>query len=194
MAELPKRPAEAGGPFAAAAHGQRPARAPVPVAEPVFVASPAEDVAEDVAKNNAAAGKGTGGGGRTEDSDYIYHKVAPGDTVQSLQLRYGVDLVALKRHNDFPGDAIHLLPTVRIPKLSSAERRPLRAVGKCDADGAPIDPKERAGLVLDVRDSTGLSRPEAQSYLAMCGWDVAAAVRNAKEDAEWARGQARRRR
>lgn len=198
MAESAEQPPEAGclsAPTAeSTAHRRRSSAAPVPAAENVVIAEPVEGVKEAVAKNNSAAVATHGDGSQpAEDSLYIYHQVGIQDTVQSLQLRYGVDLVALKRHNEFPGESIYLLPTVRIPKLACAERRPLQATGKCDADGAPLDPKERTALVLDVRDRTGLSRPEAEAYLALTDWDAAAAVRDAKEDAEWERGQTRRR-
>lgn len=191
-----------------------------PSAPPVVVAEPAAAEKAPVSVNNghvssdsAAAGVAAGVpvaeaadgalqakladndrlGYPEEDAHYVYHRVQKFDSVQGLRLRYNVDLIALKRHNDFPGEAIHILSVLRIPKHPRMPRCKRVGSGPRGDDGAPLDPEERLELVHAVMAAApDLSTQEATLYLELCAWDTDAAAEQARQDARWEQQGAKR--
>jgi hypothetical protein len=173
--------------------GNRPAPTlvPIPLDKPrpaVGGGVEAEDTTED--DENAAQQ-----GSKTEDEEhpaaavegihYLVHTIVPSDTFSGLCLRYRIQPHVLRRVNRFSGTNLRLAPHELII--------PLGPDGQ-GLNGGTVREQNRNCPEFKVHALQGevpsLRRAECKAYLEMAEWDLAEAIRAAREDEEWEEGTA----
>eukprot|EP00617_Octactis_speculum_P020523 CAMPEP_0185752112 /NCGR_PEP_ID=MMETSP1174-20130828/10909_1 /TAXON_ID=35687 /ORGANISM="Dictyocha speculum, Strain CCMP1381" /LENGTH=232 /DNA_ID=CAMNT_0028429407 /DNA_START=34 /DNA_END=733 /DNA_ORIENTATION=+ len=111
--------------------------------------------------------------GEVVSPDFIEHVIMPEDTLVGICLRYKASKAVLRRHNDFFGEQFRLCRTLRIPVND-----------KNIVDLRPQAMTKEVKMQITM-NRTGLADVEAKIYLDDHNWDVATAVRHAKEDLDW---------
>mmetsp|Transcript_6489 Transcript_6489/g.10610 ORF Transcript_6489/g.10610 Transcript_6489/m.10610 type:complete len:222 (+) Transcript_6489:220-885(+) len=108
-----------------------------------------------------------------ESSSIVEHVVLLDDTLQGLCLRYGVSAVALRRLNNFSGNAFRSRKVLRVPLEK----------------GATIRPQESTHNVLLQKFKNTTSEPdtEAKFYLEENEWDLSRALADWSGDEKWIR-------
>ena len=156
--------------------GNRPAPTLVPI--PLEKNKPAvgddtstdEDVEKDGQEEHPTAVEGT---------HYLIHTVVPSDTFSGLCLRYRIKPHELRRVNRFSGSNLRLAPHTLII--------PLGPDGQ-GLNGGKVREQNRNCPEFKLHALQGeipSLHAECKAYLELAGWDLAEAIKAAREDEEW---------
>ena len=108
--------------------------------------------------------------------DFVMHAVQPTDTFQGICLRYKITPTELRRANCFSGSNLSLAPNpLKVPIHSN--------VGVAEA--VPVNGPTRESQIQTVRRACPhLSVSEAKCFLELHDWDVAKAIRDARDESD----------
>mmetsp|Transcript_39187 Transcript_39187/g.79888 ORF Transcript_39187/g.79888 Transcript_39187/m.79888 type:complete len:292 (-) Transcript_39187:154-1029(-) len=127
-----------------------------------------EAIAPDASKSSA----------EVEGVDYACHTVLPTDTFMGICLQYNIKPVQLRRANRFSGTNLRLAPSTLIIPLS-----------KDGIDGGRIRLQDKNSKEYKTHaflsSFPSMAASEAKAYLLMAGWDLDAALNEARSDANW---------
>lgn len=156
--------------------GNRPAPTLVPIPleknKPVVGDdAPDEGVEKDGQEEHPTAVEGT---------HYLIHTVVPSDTFSGLCLRYRIKPHELRRVNRFSGSNLRLAPHTLII--------PLGPDGQ-GLNGGKVREQNRNCPEFKLHALQGefpsLRHAECKAYLELADWDLAEAIKAAREDEEW---------
>jgi len=111
--------------------------------------------------------------------DYVEHIVLPSDTLQGICLAYKISLTRLRQVNHFSGNSLTGAPRKLIVPLS---KKALRSgfVRLQDQDTTEYKIHAFLAKLPHIRKEA-----EALEYLEATNWNIAEAVRSAREDGDW---------
>lgn len=115
-----------------------------------------------------------------EGTHYLIHTVLPSDTFSGLCLRYRIKPHELRRVNRFSGSNLRLAPHTLII--------PLGPDGQ-GLNGGKVREQNRNCPEFKLHALQGefpsLRHAECKAYLELADWDLAEAIKAAREDEEW---------
>ena len=156
--------------------GNRPAPTLVPI--PLEKNKPA--VGNDAPDENAEKDEQEEHPTAVEGLHYLVHTITPSDTFSGLCLRYRIKPHELRRVNRFSGSNLRLAPHTLII--------PLGPDGQ-GLNGGKVREQNRNCPEFKLHALQGeipsLRHAECKAYLELAGWDLAEAIKAAREDEEW---------
>lgn len=107
-------------------------------------------------------------------SDFLQHTIQPTDTFQGICLRYKVTPTELRRANCFSGSNLLFAPNpLKVPINSNVDV----------VEAVPVNRPTRASQIQAVvRACPALALSEAKCFLELHDWDVAKAIRDARDE------------
>ena len=122
-----------------------------------------------------------------EGVHYLVHTITPSDTFSGLCLRYRIKPHELRRVNRFSGSNLRLAPHTLII--------PLGPDGQ-GLNGGKVREQNRNCPEFKLHSLQGeipsLRHAECRAYLEMANWDLAEAIKAAREDEEWEKQEEQR--
>lgn len=104
-------------------------------------------------------------------SKVLEHTIMPSDTLQGISLHYNVSAVNLRRINNFSGNRIQYMKTLKIPIESF--------------DSVPIQADTPEVLIQKLKNMTNEGTLESKVYLEGNDWDLQKAYSQWKADINW---------
>lgn len=115
--------------------------------------------------------------------DYVEHIVLPSDTLQGVCLAYKISLTRLRQVNQFSGDNLTSAPRKLIIPLGTNSQKSIRS-GFVKMQNQDSSEYKTYALLAEI---PSLKLSEAQEYLEVADWDLADAIKSAREDVDWDR-------
>ncbi len=109
---------------------------------------------------------------------FLTHVVLPTDTCAGLRLRYKVTAADLRKYNNFAGEQIHMLQTLRIPLKPEAVTHVAKFRQRCTKDVVKQQFINATGISCDQEQ-------EIHYYLSDANWKLSEAVAAYEEDRAW---------
>ena len=113
---------------------------------------------------------------------YLEHVVMPTDTLQGICLRYKITAVRLRQVNHFSSSSLSLAP----PKLYIPVTEETLKSGAIKVQDRTSEDFKMMSFMAEMKMlNVSISKKEATFYLDSQGWDVDAALKEARDDFEW---------
>ncbi|KAL7500494.1 hypothetical protein ACHAWT_010463 [Skeletonema menzelii] len=113
----------------------------------------------------------------TAESSHLEHIVLPTDTLQGLCLAYKVSATQLRMENKFSGNSLQMAPKkIKIPVNGVTKGMMIKTQDKTSKEFK---------LYAFVAEIPTMELVEAKVYLDLSNWDLAEALRSAREDIDY---------